>query len=239
MADGAPCGRQRRARAVSPRRARTRRAVPGSAVALVHALAFPLVLLLSPARARAVAGADAAAPRTLSPAKRPHVVFVLVDDLGRGNAGWTHMLAGAQPPPWVKTPRLNDLAMREGRVLQRHYVHYVCTPTRSALQTGRFPVHVTTNLYNPENPAAGIPRNMTGVAEKLRDGGYATAFVGKVRRDPARLCGCTQRAQSARAQVAARSCACAARACSWPPLTPCPALSPTRARSVGCWHGNA
>lgn len=64
-------------------------------------------------------------------------------------------------------------------MLSRHYVHYTCTPSRSALQTGRFPVHVQTTLANPERPHAGIPRNMTGVAEKLRGAGYKTHMVGK------------------------------------------------------------
>ena len=64
-------------------------------------------------------------------------------------------------------------------MLSRHYVHYTCTPSRSALQTGRFPVHVQTTLANPERPHAGIPRNMPGVAEKLRGAGYKTHMVGK------------------------------------------------------------
>ena len=64
---------------------------------------------------------------------------------------------------------------------------HACSPTRSALQSGRLPLHVNTHnsdptIYNATSATgtgSGIPRNMTGVAAKLRAGGYATHFVGK------------------------------------------------------------
>ena len=56
-------------------------------------------------------------------------------------------------------------------LLRRHYVHYVCTPTRSSVQTGRLPVHVQLGLANPEVVSSGIPRNMTGLPDALRKGG--------------------------------------------------------------------
>ena len=55
----------------------------------------------------------------------------------------------------------------------------VCTPTRSSIQSGRLPVHVTTALSNPDVPTAGIPAEMTGMAEVLRRAGYSTHFTGK------------------------------------------------------------
>ena len=122
----------------------------------------------------AAAGLAGAAP---APDQRPHLLFVLVDDLGHGDAGWTYSSEGPQPA-WVQTPKLDALAA-EGRVMKRHYVHYTCTPSRSSLQTGRFPVHVQQTLANPEQPHAGVPRNMTGIATKLRDQGYKTHMVGK------------------------------------------------------------
>lgn len=45
--------------------------------------------------------------------------------------------------------------------------------------SGRFPVHVQTSLANPEDPDCGVPRNMTGIGWKLKQGGYYTAWVGK------------------------------------------------------------
>jgi len=63
-----------------------------------------------------------------------------------------------------------------------------CAPSRSSLQSGRLPVHVNTENTEPESRNAndteagyaGIPRSMTGIAERLaRDAGYATAMSGK------------------------------------------------------------
>eukprot|EP00035_Acanthoeca_spectabilis_P003368 m.92872 g.92872 ORF g.92872 m.92872 type:complete len:439 (-) comp12086_c0_seq2:653-1969(-) len=63
----------------------------------------------------------------------------------------------------------------------------MCSPTRSALQSGRHPYHVNIvnadpTIYNASESTgtgAGIPRNMTGMATKLRSVGYRTHMVGK------------------------------------------------------------
>jgi hypothetical protein len=60
------------------------------------------------------------------------------------------------------------------------------SPSRSALQSGRNPYHVNNlnakpDISNPDDPVsgfAGIPRNMTGIATKLKAAGYATAAFG-------------------------------------------------------------
>eukprot|EP01047_Picozoa_sp_COSAG01_P009286 COSAG01_NODE_379_length_17872_cov_8.030102_17_plen_130_part_00 len=72
-----------------------------------------------------------------------------------------------------------DQLVKEGIELDRHYVFKFCSPTRSAAQTGRNPVHVNVqNLdplnYNPADPVSGmsaVPRNMTGVAEVMKRAG--------------------------------------------------------------------
>ena len=99
---------------------------------------------------------------------RPALSFLLaLADLGHADVGFT------DGPPSVETvtPTLDRL-VREGIRLDRHYVHYVCTPTRSSIQSGRLPVHVTTALSNPDVPTTGVPRNMTGMAQVLRRAGY-------------------------------------------------------------------
>jgi arylsulfatase B len=86
----------------------------------------------------------------------------------------------------VSTPNL-DALVSQGVELDRFYAHKFCGPSRAALQTGRLPIHVTVlddNLadHNPKDPDGGyqgIPRNMTGIATKLRGAGYATAMAGK------------------------------------------------------------
>jgi len=77
--------------------------------------------------------------------------------------------------------------MKQGLELDQYYVYQFCSPSRSSFLTGRLPIHVNDengkfNHYNPKDPVSGfkgIPRNMTGIAEKLREAGYATHQVGK------------------------------------------------------------
>lgn len=107
-------------------------------------------------------------------APHPHFVFIMVDDLGWADVGFHQ----AQPNPEVQTPNM-DALVAEGVELTRHYVYYDCTPSRSSVQSGRLPVHVTQNLFNPDQPDAGIPKNMTGFAEKMKVANYSTHFVGK------------------------------------------------------------
>ena len=118
---------------------------------------------------------------------KPHIVFIMADDFGWNNFG---VHAKGQPnEAEVQTPRLDDL-VANGILLDRHYVFRFCSPSRSAFTSGRNPIHV--NLFNGAigqvNPAdpisgfSGIPRNMTGIAEKLASAGYSTVAAGKVSR---------------------------------------------------------
>ena len=102
---------------------------------------------------------------------QPHLLFILVDDLGHANVGF-HW-AAAKKPPEVATPAMDALA-ENGMILDRHYVYRFCTPSRASFLSGRFPVHVTQSLRNPAEPNAGIPRNMTGIGRVLQRAGYAT-----------------------------------------------------------------
>ena len=75
-------------------------------------------------------------------------------------------------------------------MLDRLYGHKFCGPSRAAIQTGRNPIHVSVldsglDVYNANDGTGGvgmgIPRNMTGIATKLKSAGYKTHMVGKVR----------------------------------------------------------
>eukprot|EP01051_Picozoa_sp_SAG22_P019167 SAG22_NODE_3450_length_1705_cov_1.362391_1_plen_221_part_00 len=124
--------------------------------------------------------------------KRPHIFAVLFDDYGWAEASWhrNYSIGGLGVPGTaeVATPALHGL-VRQGVELDRAYADKCCSPTRSALQSGRAPYHVNPlnaamEIHNPDDPVsgfAGIPRNMTGVATKLAAAGYATHFFGKVR----------------------------------------------------------
>ena len=105
----------------------------------------------------------------VSEVQPPHIFFVLVDDLGWGDVGFNRDVA----TPEVATPAM-DAIVAEGVHLRHHYVHKMCTPTRTSVQSGRLPVHVSTTLANPESPSCGIPRNMTGLAKMLKQANYKT-----------------------------------------------------------------
>lgn len=117
-------------------------------------------------------------------ALQPHVVVILIDDWGHNNVGYN---AAAQPnAAEIQTPVLDALAAG-GIILDRHYVFAFCSPSRSALHTGRNPIHVnvlnsdlaSVNLEDPVSGFAGIPRNMTALPQKLADVGYNTVSAGK------------------------------------------------------------
>ena len=82
---------------------------------------------------------------------QPNIVFFLVDDLGYSDCGFN---GGRE----IKTPHIDRLA-KSGAVLEHHYVQPVCSPTRSALLTGRYPTH--TGVYTVVRPGAhwGLPIN--------------------------------------------------------------------------------
>ena len=105
----------------------------------------------------------------------PHILLVVVDDFGWAEVGYHR----ETPTPEVRTPAIDRLVKEEGIELNRHYVHMMCTPSRSSLQTGRLPVHIITELAGPCDANGAIPRNMTGLAAQLKKAGYATHQVGK------------------------------------------------------------
>lgn len=103
--------------------------------------------------------------------KRPNVVFFLLDNVGWGALG---VYGGTIP-----TPRIDKLAA-EGIRFNNYNVEVQCTPTRSAIHTGRHPVRSGT--YRVPLPGQGegglVPWEYT-IAELLSDAGYATALFGK------------------------------------------------------------
>ena len=63
--------------------------------------------------------------------KPPHILLIVANDLGWSDVGFHGSV--------IKTPNIDNLA-REGVILDNYYVQPLCTPTRSALMTGRYPI---------------------------------------------------------------------------------------------------
>eukprot|EP00730_Choanoeca_flexa_P018292 TRINITY_DN8887_c0_g1_i2.p1 TRINITY_DN8887_c0_g1~~TRINITY_DN8887_c0_g1_i2.p1 ORF type:complete len:511 (+),score=116.86 TRINITY_DN8887_c0_g1_i2:85-1617(+) len=103
-------------------------------------------------------------------APKPHVIFFVIDDMGWSNIGYHNDNA--------KTPNL-DQAAADGVILDRQYTFWYCSPTRSSLMTGRYPLHVSEDNENAETVMGAVPVEMTMLPAKLKTVGYATHHVGK------------------------------------------------------------
>jgi arylsulfatase A-like enzyme len=117
---------------------------------------------------------------------KPNIVLILADDLGYGSLG----CYGSKQ---IRTPHLDQLAASGLRLTDFHSSGPMCTPTRAALMTGRYPQRcawVPDEELSPvfrgqrrENPAQrwawGIALSEQTIAETLREAGYRTGLIGK------------------------------------------------------------
>lgn len=112
-----------------------------------------------------------------TPAERPpNVVIIFMDDMGYGDLG-------ATGHPTIRTPNIDRLAS-EGQLWTSFYVaSSVCSPSRGALLTGRYPIRIglagpRSRVFFPESKG-GLPTSEITIAEMLKTEGYATGIIGK------------------------------------------------------------
>jgi len=107
---------------------------------------------------------------------RPNIVFILADDLG-----WGDLSCYGRPD--YRTPNLDLLATQGVRFTQAYSASAVCTPTRCAFMTGRYPARSKIGLTEPlpaTNHRVGLEANdEPTIASLLKANGYNTALVGK------------------------------------------------------------
>ncbi|MEJ8822628.1 arylsulfatase [Variovorax humicola] len=115
--------------------------------------------------------AQPAAPPSAGP---PNIVFILVDNLGFGELG----VYGGGILRGAPTPRIDRLAA-EGTRLLNFNVEAQCTPSRSALMTGRFSIRSGTYAVPVGGAADGLTLWEITIAELLSGRGYATGMWGK------------------------------------------------------------
>ncbi len=103
---------------------------------------------------------------------RPHILYILADDLG-----WKDM--GFQGSPDIKTPNLDRLA-GDGVQLDQFYVQPFCTPSRAALMTGRYPFRYgLQTIVIPSQGTYGLSTEERTLPEILKAAGYRTEMIGK------------------------------------------------------------
>jgi arylsulfatase A-like enzyme len=121
------------------------------------------------------AAAALAGPRVARAQDRPNVLFILADDLGYGDLS-------CYGRPDYDTPVLDRLAGQGIKLTSAYAAAPVCTPTRCAFVTGRYPQRFEVGLQEPltgSSPPVGLPASQPTIASRLRAVGYETALIGK------------------------------------------------------------
>jgi len=102
-------------------------------------------------------------------ADRPNVIFIITDDQGYGDVG-------AHGNTILKTPNLDKLYGESIRLTDYH-TDPTCSPTRSALMTGRYSTRV--GVWHTINGRSMLPGDELTLAEVFKANGYQTAMFGK------------------------------------------------------------
>lgn len=110
-----------------------------------------------------------------APPPKANVIVIFADDLGYGDLS-------CYGSPTIRTPHLDRMAAEGLRFTDFYSASEVCTPSRAALLTGRYPIRSgmcgNRRVLFP-NSKGGLPPDEITIAEVLREQGYATAHIGK------------------------------------------------------------
>jgi arylsulfatase len=115
-----------------------------------------------------------------SAAEKPNVVLMLADNLGYGDlSSYNGGIRGG-----MRTPRIDQLAS-EGMRLTQFLVEPGCTPSRSALMTGRYSIRSGLSLIIAPGAGGGLQDDEFTLGEMFKSVGYNTTYVGKWHLGPA------------------------------------------------------
>ncbi|KAF7689435.1 hypothetical protein HF521_012788 [Silurus meridionalis] len=109
---------------------------------------------------------------------KPNFILMMVDDLGIGDLG-------CYGNTTLKTPHIDKLAEDGVKLTQHIAASPLCTPSRAAFLTGRYPIrsgmasHGLIGVYIISAVSGGLPREEITFAKILKEQGYATALIGK------------------------------------------------------------
>jgi len=101
----------------------------------------------------------------------PNILYILADDLGWKDVGFHGS--------GIKTPNL-DALVAKGVKLEQFYAQPMCTPTRAAIMTGRYPMRYgLQTAVIPQGHTYGLAVDEWLLPQALKDAGYQTAIIGK------------------------------------------------------------
>ena len=114
---------------------------------------------------------------------KPNVIFILVDDLGWNDLGYT----GSK---FYESPNIDTLSNYSFQFTNAYSASPVCSPTRASIMTGKHPSRVNITDWIPGNDPKdkpllgpqdldGIPHEEITIAEELKSSGYNTFYIGK------------------------------------------------------------
>src|ERR1044072_8067367 len=135
----------------------------------VQRLAIGTTLLSKGIRSTAIANSTSAKE------SRPNIIFILADDLG-----WGDLSCYGRPD--YRTPNIDQLALQGTKFTDAYSASAICTPTRCAYITGRYPARFRIGLEEPlvvTNSNVGLEPGQKTIASLLKQSGYETALVGK------------------------------------------------------------
>ena len=123
--------------------------------------------------------------QAISAEAKTNVVFFLIDDLG-----WRDL--GCYGSDYYQTPNIDRLAKEGVRFTDAYSACTVCSPTRAAIMTGKYPARLLLTQWLPSGRwsrtghkmkegryISNLPLEEVTIAEVLRGHGYKTAFMGK------------------------------------------------------------
>lgn len=109
--------------------------------------------------------------------KKPNIIYIMTDDMGYGDLS-------VHGQKQYSTPNIDKLASEGIRFTHAYAAHSLCTPTRTAFMTGRYPARTTVGLIEPltgssKDSAYGLSENDPSIVSMLKATGYQTMLVGK------------------------------------------------------------
>jgi arylsulfatase B/arylsulfatase I/J len=106
-------------------------------------------------------------------AAQPHICYVLIDDTGFNDIGYRNGTTD------IESPHMDDLAS-SGVKLEQFYTQLVCSPSRGAIMTGKYPFRLgLSHGFIAAGAPYGLPLNERTMAQELSDAGYSTHAIGK------------------------------------------------------------